>query len=84
MRKQKAYLMAVLLGIVFLFVNPTNAQADTFQCSEDNYATNPANGHKYCLTSPGIWTDTKVEAINKGGNLVTVNDQAEQDWLSQT
>ena len=84
MKKLTAYLMAVVVGIVCLFVNPTPGQAETFSCSGENFVTNPANGHKYCLTNPGQWSDAKAEGIAAGGNLVTVNDQAEQDWLVQT
>ncbi|MDY6936688.1 MAG: lectin-like protein [Cyanobacteriota bacterium] len=84
MKKLTAYLMAVLLGIVCLFFNPNSARAGTFECSADDFATNPANGHTYCLTSPGKWSQANEEAIAKGGNLVTVNDSAEQDWLLET
>lgn len=84
MKKLTAYLIAVLLGIVYFFVNLTPAQADTFECSGKSFATNPTNGHKYCLTSPAKWTEAEKEAVVVSGHLVTVNDQAEQDWLVQT
>ncbi len=46
--------------------------------------TNPANGHKYFLTTPGTWTNAQAQAVAAGGNLVTINDAAEQAWLGST
>lgn len=43
--------------------------------------TNPDNGHIYFLTKPATWTDAQAEAQEVDGNLVTINDLAEQDWL---
>ena len=44
--------------------------------------TNPDNGHKYLLTeTKGTWTEAQQQAVNAGGNLVTINDSAEQNWL---
>ncbi|GGA24333.1 putative Ig domain-containing protein [Okeania sp. KiyG1] len=43
--------------------------------------TNPDNGHIYFLTKVGTWTDTQAEAEEVDGNLVTINDEAEHDWL---
>jgi len=55
---------------------------------------NPANGHEYRLTSGyywGVsdtatrtrpdWFDAEDEAVASGGHLVTINDEAEKDWL---
>ena len=43
------------------------------------------NGHTYMLTTqPMTWTQAEAEAVIKGGHLVTINDQAEQDWLTST
>ncbi len=50
------------------------AQAATF--------TNPANGNQYFLTTSTTWTDAHAQAVAAGGNLVTINDAAEQNWLS--
>ena len=40
-------------------------------------------GHSsYLLTSPGLtWEQAQAEAESYGGNLVTINDAAEQQWL---
>lgn len=45
---------------------------------------NPSNGHQYVLLSANTWTASQAEAITLGGNLVTINDQVEQDWVFST
>ncbi|MFN7527067.1 MAG: C-type lectin domain-containing protein, partial [Dolichospermum sp.] len=42
------------------------------------------NGSKYLLTGSGTWQQAQAQAQSLGGNLVTVNNQAEQDWLVTT
>ena len=43
------------------------------------------NGHTYLLTSGNLtWSAAEAEAQAVGGHLVTINDQAEQDWLQTT
>ena len=42
------------------------------------------NGHSYTLTNPGSWTQAQSEAVSLGGNLVTINDAAENAWLVST
>ena len=46
--------------------------------------TNAANGHAYYLLSNGTWNVAQAEAVRLGGNLVTINDAAEQDWVFNT
>ena len=56
---------------------------------------NPANGHEYRLTAGyywGVsdtadrtrpdWFDAEEEAVASGGHLVTINDEAERNWLA--
>ena len=43
------------------------------------------NGHDYALTeATGNWLEVQAEAESHGGDLVTINSQAEQDWLQAT
>ncbi len=42
---------------------------------------NPANGHLYEMLPAAVWADSKQAAIDAGGVLVTINDQAENDWI---
>ncbi len=46
--------------------------------------TNPATGNKYFLTRPDTWLGTQEQAKAAGGNLVTINDAAENAWLVNT
>jgi hypothetical protein len=43
--------------------------------------TYPGNGHGYYLLSHNTWTGAQAEASTLGGDLVTVNDIAENSWL---
>lgn len=43
--------------------------------------TNSANGHVYYLLTAGTWTASEAEAVQLGGNLVTINDAAENGWV---
>jgi hypothetical protein len=42
------------------------------------------NGHQYSLTKIDSWTGAQSQAVAKGGNLVTINDAAEESWLIST
>ena len=43
------------------------------------------NGNEYQLTSTNLtWAEAQAEAVALGGNLVTINDAAEQAWLRDT
>lgn len=47
--------------------------------------TNPANGHRYTvITEVPSWTEAQTKAIGLGGNLVTINDLKEENWLKET
>jgi Ca2+-binding RTX toxin-like protein len=42
-------------------------------------------GSTYLLTSKAqTWTEAQAEAVRLGGNLVTINDAQEENWLHQT
>jgi Lectin C-type domain/PEP-CTERM motif len=45
---------------------------------------NPNNGHTYYLLSSDTWTASQAAAVSLGGNLVTINDAAEQTWVFGT
>ena len=43
--------------------------------------TNPANHHRYYLLEEDTWENSETQAVELGGNLVTINDAAEQEWV---
>jgi hypothetical protein len=45
---------------------------------------NPANCHDYYLTQPGTWIETQLKAQSRGGNLVTINNAAENEFVRAT
>lgn len=47
-------------------------------------AVNPGNGRTYHMLQPSSWSEARVAALQLGGDLITVNDQAENDWLMST
>lgn len=46
--------------------------------------TNAANHHLYFLLSTNTPQAAELEAISLGGHLVTINDEAEQQWVFST
>ncbi len=60
---------------------PTQAIADY----TGTLATYTYNGKQYQLTSTAkSWEQAQAEAKSLGGNLVTINDAAEENWLKKT
>jgi hypothetical protein len=59
-----------------------NITANGSQIGESSYTY---NGHTYLLTTtPKTWEEAQLEAQQYGGNLVTINDTAEEQWLKTT
>lgn len=44
----------------------------------------PVSGHWYGLLSEAPWDESQSFCSSQGGNLVTINDQEENDWLLAT
>ena len=42
------------------------------------------NGHTYLLSTAGTWAEAQAEAKRLGGNLLTINDAAEEAWVRST
>jgi len=42
------------------------------------------NNHQYLLTDTNSWSAARAQAESLGGNLVTIDDAAEQNWLVET
>lgn len=45
---------------------------------------NPANGNSYYLLESATWIHSQAEARQLGGNLATINNAAEDDWVVNT
>lgn len=45
---------------------------------------NPTNGHDYYILVESSWQDAQDFAVTLGGSLVTINDEAEQQWVFGT
>lgn len=81
-------------GVEYLFrIGNTVSQNNTsgiFTLEEMNSpeimatAVNPDNGRTYHMLGPSSWSIARVAALQLGGDLVTVNDQVENDWLKST
>ncbi|MEB3826582.1 SBBP repeat-containing protein [Phormidium sp. CCY1219] len=46
--------------------------------------TNPVTGNRYFLTTPDTWLGAQEQAQALGGNLVTIDDADENQWLFDT
>jgi glucose/arabinose dehydrogenase len=71
--------------------SPTGATLGTVTTStvtivdDESSTSNTYNGKRYVLTtSAKTWEAAQTEAQSLGGNLVTINDAAEETWLRQT
>jgi hypothetical protein len=46
--------------------------------------TNPSNGNKYYLLTQNTWSGSEAEAVGLGGHLATINNAAENSWVTST
>lgn len=61
-----------------------NSAGSAYVFEHNSWQVSPNNGHWYQQIGPGTWADLEEQATALGGHLVTVNDQAENDWLRDT
>jgi len=45
---------------------------------------NPTTGHNYFLLGQSTWLAAEAEALSLGGHLATINDAAENIWVTTT
>ena len=70
-----------LLSLLALALTGLTAKAAVSTIGGTIY--NPANGHNYLLVGLGTWSQTDAFASSSlGGHLVTINDAAENNWLT--
>ncbi|MFO7695301.1 MAG: VPDSG-CTERM sorting domain-containing protein [Vicinamibacterales bacterium] len=69
-----------IMGAVLLMMFSGSAQALPIVLGSSQVY----GGHTYYVLSQSTWWDAETEAVALGGHLVTVGDQAENDWLMAT
>src|SRR4051812_48608417 len=79
-----------VLAVILALVSPA---APSLASELHGPVVNPANGHEYYLyigntTQDGIdhteWNDAEAVAVSLGGDLATINDAAESDFVLAT
>ena len=62
-----------------------SAEASTSSSPGDEAAwvVNPTTGNAYKKIHCMSWDDANIQAVSEGAHLVTINDAAEQKWLSK-
>ena len=80
MRRILASSAVLVLALSAFAVAPAGASG----VDPSGWHYNAATRHTYGLTGAMTWLDAEQLAVRLGGHLVTVNDRAEQDWLTGT
>jgi len=70
--------LAVTAGSLLAATNLASAQTNDLVT---NWIYNPETKHEYALTIPGEWLAMRSVATANGGDLVSINDEAEKNWL---
>ena len=65
---------AICLGALCLASVSSGALGD--------YTWQTYSGHQYAITDYGTWAEAEAAAVAAGGHLATINDAAENDWLT--
>jgi len=73
---------ALLIAITGLIT--TSFVASAMISTMGSPVVNPANGHTYYLLSPDSWSNSEAFAQTLGGDLVTINNSAENQWILNT
>lgn len=61
-----------------VLVLTTSTQAEL---SVEKTLTHPGTGHFYLLLEPSNWFEAEAAATSMGGHLVTINSEAERNWI---
>ena len=81
------------LSLTFSFAEVNKQGADRLAAMEKLFGLNrpaskpfinPHNHHTYIMLRAATWKKSEAQAVAMGGHLVTVRNQAEEDWLLQT
>jgi len=66
---------------IFLFGILLAGMLSAVAMGGEGWIKNPANNHYYRVIEPISWMDAEAQAVEWGGHLVTINDEAEELWL---
>jgi hypothetical protein len=66
---------------ILITLSVTSASAQPLPGILAGPLTNRANGHIYFLLQPSSWISCREVALQLGGDLVTLNDAAEDEWV---
>lgn len=80
-RSSTGGLRRIAMGLAFVVLSLARPAAAAVVAGP---IVNPANGHEYSLLQAATWADAEAEAIALGGHLVTIDDDAENDWVWET
>jgi hypothetical protein len=80
-RRMRMNKFMLFKGSTILAVSVGHLAIMEVMASSPTWEFNPTNGHYYALTEELSWEDAESQAVSWGGHLVTINDQAENDWL---
>ncbi len=81
-RKSKKVIMKKLVSTAILLAGFFESDAAVYTLGGP--VVNPSNGHSYYLLSPSSWTDAQSYAQSLGGNLATIRNSTEQNWVFNT
>ena len=70
--------------LVILFVLTMSVSASTRAAAQVVAGPFFYGGHEYYQLENAGWFNSEAEAVSLGGHLVTINDAAENEWISQT
>ena len=76
--------LVLLAGVVIALVGVVAWPGAASALDVGQWQGNPATGHYYRQVDNVTWAQAEAYAVSIGGHLVTINDQAEQDWLEAT
>ena len=80
MRRTAVVAAAFVIAFATLAAMPGRAAA----LDPSAWVYNPLTRHFYAQIDGVTWADAEALGVRVGGHLVTIEDQAEQDWLSTT
>lgn len=80
MRKQSTMIFSGIISFLIFIAG----SAPVYSTIIGGPIVNPTNRHAYYLLKDSTWTGSEAAAISLGGHLVTINNEEENVWVTQT